>query len=208
MKRIITIFLCTFVLTACQTVQTSVESYSQITEEPTDKTIYITSRKQKGSLRWKANRDILAQKLSDKGYVVTESRSKAQHVAYFDFFVDKGRVVNYTSSNPQWGVTGYSGGTTTGTVTGNTFTGTTTLYPTYGITGYTETQHSYVSYGRDVVLTIFDKRSGKKLYQGVASSSGSCSTFTAVAPYVLEALLKEFPKGKIGKVELPSKVKC
>lgn len=204
-------FASIFWLSGCMSsVLTHVDAYSAIPADIEPKTVYIApyDKSDADSLEWQANARTLASVLSDKGFQTVARRSDATLIAYFGFAVDNGERVQSTYSIPQWGVTGYSGARTYGTVYGNSVSATTTYTPTYGVTGYkTETIEKTI-FTRSLYIDMIEIKSGKKVFESKAVSSGSCNSFSPVAIQIISAVLSEFPSGKSGKISLPYDGKC
>ncbi|WP_420819272.1 DUF4136 domain-containing protein [Pacificoceanicola onchidii] len=189
--------------------KTHVDAYSSIPKDLDSRTIYLTpySESQVGP-QWRTNAGILATVLAEKGFEVVQDRSKARLIAFFGFAVDKGEQVQSTYSIPQWGVTGYSGATTTGTIYGNSYNATTTLTPTYGVTGYSTGTVTSTVYTRSVAIDMFDTVNKELVFEATAVSRGSCNSFTPVAGAIIRAVLTNFPNGKTGTVTLPMDNEC
>ena len=198
-------------LSACMNVvESQVDAYSSIPVDFEPKTVFIAPYKgvSSNSLEWQTNARILAQSLSTKGFSVVGRKREARLTAYFGFGIDRGEMVRTAYSIPQWGVTGYSGANTYGSVYGNSFTATTTLTPTYGVTGYSTGTRTDVVYTRSVSIDMIDNSNGKQVFQAKAISRGSCNSFAPVAAPIIDAVLSNFPQGKTGKVSLPMKNDC
>lgn len=198
-------------LTGCMSaVRTNVEAYSALPEDVDSKKVYIAAfeGQNTSSLQYKTNARILANELSEKGLQVVSKRRDADLIAFIGYAVDSGEVVTTQYSIPQFGVTGYSGSTTYGTVYGNTLTANTYYTPTYGVTGYSTGTSSEVVYTRSFAINIVDPRSNEIQYEARAVSRGSCGSFTGVADEIIGATLKEFPKGSVGSVDMPFDGSC
>lgn len=208
--RALTVIASALVLSACMQVQTQVDAYSSIPADLEPKTIYIAPYRgvSGNSLEWQTNARILAQTLSEKGFSVVSRQRDARLTAYFGFGVDQGERVQTAYSIPQWGVTGYSGANTYGTVYGNTYSATTTLNPTYGVTGYSTGTTTSVVYTRSVSIDMIDNRNRQQVFQAKAVSRGSCNSFAPVASPIIAAVLSNFPQGKTGTVTLPMENEC
>jgi hypothetical protein len=192
-------------LSGCMQVQTQVDAYSEIPEDLEPKTIYLVPYKgtSASNLEWKANAKILAQVLKEKGFSVVRNRRDARLTAFFGFGIDRGQQVSTPYTIPQYGVTGYSGANTYGSVYGNTFTAHTTFTPTYGVTGYSSGTITEVHYTRSVSIEMIDNKTRKPVFQARAVSRGKCGSFKPVAAPIISAVLSNFPKGKSGTVTLP-----
>lgn len=197
-------------LVACMPVETQVDAYSTIPADLEPKTIYISPYRgvSESSLEWQSNAQILAQILTEKGFSVVGRQRDARLTAYFGFGINQGERVQTAYSIPQWGVTGYSGANTYGSVYGNTYSATTTLNPTYGVTGYSTGVSSSIEYTRQVSIDMIDNRDRKQVFQARAVSRGSCNSFAPVASAIIRAVLTNFPEGKTGTVSLPSDNEC
>lgn len=164
-----------------------------------------------GSLEFQTYATQLAEGMRAKGFNVVAAGSPAKYAVFLDYGIDSGRTEVSSYSIPQWGVTGYSGATTTGTV--SSFGGTsylnarTTATPTYGVTGYTQGTTSERVYRRfvnvDIVEVAADAAAPKKVYEGKLRSEGSCGALPVVMPVLLTALLVKFP-GESGKARTES----
>ena len=198
-------------LSGCMSaVETHVDAYSSIPADIEPKTVYISpyNKADANSLKWKENAGILASVLSERGFQTVAQRRDATLIAYFGFAVDNGERVQSTYSIPQWGVTGYSGAQTYGTVYGNSVSATTTYTPTYGVTGYQTGTTTETIFTRSVSIDMLDRSSGKKVFEAQAVSSGACNSFTPIARQIIGAVMSEFPSGKSGKISLPFDGEC
>lgn len=200
------------VLAGCATGPTRVQS--RITEfhkmaAPTAGDTYAVlpwREELKGSLEFQTYAGQVAEGLRAKGFNVVPDGSSAKFAVFLDYGIDTGRTEISSYSIPQWGVTGYSGSRTTGTVSsyGNTsfVNAQTTATPTYGVTGYTSGTTSTRVFNRFVNLDIVEIASGsaqpRKVYEGRLRSEGSCGTLPNVMPALLAGLLARFP-GESGK---------
>lgn len=207
MKKFLAIAIVGLALSGCMqtpTVNTNVQAYSAMPASVATKSVFVTSFKgqNRSSLQYRANEQILITALTEKGMVVTTNRSRADYIAYTGFGIDAGERVTTQYSIPQFGVTGYSGANTYGTVYGNTYSATTTLTPTYGITGYQTGTSSSVVFTRSFALDLVNRRTGKKEFEAISISRGSCNSFTPVAKEIIGATLSNFPQGKVGSVSL------
>jgi hypothetical protein len=205
----IAIVLGALVITAfvgCMSVQSDVESYSAISDEVSGKNVYITGfdNQNTQSLQWRRNASILAAVLAEKGLRISSSKSTADYIIYMGYGIDEGEVVKTQYAIPQFGVTGYSGGYTTGSMYGSTYSSTTTLIPQYGITGYSTGTQSETVYTRTFAIDMLDRDNGSIVFEGRAVSRGSCGNFSGVAREIISATLSEFPAGHTGSVTVPS----
>ena len=203
MKTRIFVIIACLCLTGCSTtISTRVEGFSTLpsTKRGYYKMVFIVPFEGQDvkSLAWRKNKDTLVQQLKWKGYLEVSSQDDANYIAYFGFSIDEGERITTNYSIPQWGVTGYSGANTYGTIYGNSYSAYTTLTPTYGVTGYSQYSTTKLVFTRSAKLAIDDKETGNRVFESVASSTGSCHSFTPIAPYIIASILHDFPKGKTG----------
>lgn len=195
-------------ITGCMATTTrvvsKVESFSQLPKDAKTKTIYIApfEAQDPSSLQWQSNILILSSKMREKGMHVVSDPNMAEYIGYFGYSIDSGRSVTSSYNRPQFGVTGYSGATTQTYRYGNTTNTTTSLTPTYGVVSYNRETVRSTEYTRSVKLDIFQRATNKIVFDGKAVSTGSCHSFSPVAPYILEALLSEFPNATTGTREI------
>lgn len=109
-------------LASCN-VQTDVEAHSSISESTVGSKVYVAAvdGQETKSIAWRSNKKIAESELRAVGFQVVKSRKQADYLAYFGYAVDSGKLVTTNYSIPQYGVTGYSGATTYGSVYGNTY---------------------------------------------------------------------------------------
>lgn len=208
-------FFCAIVLLVglggCATnVETDVEAYSALPENVMGKKFFLAPFKDQdaSSLQYRVNAGILSKALTQHGLQVANQRSDADLLAFMGYGIDQGETVTTQYSIPQFGVTGYSGANTYGSVYGNSYSSTTTLTPTYGVTGYSTGTSTDVVYTRSFALDLVNRTTGKKEFEARSVSRGACSSFTGVASEIIAATLSDFPKGKVGKVALPASGAC
>ena len=211
MRTTTALLLITIAIWGCARVESRIETYHKLPETPDATTITILpyNEKEYSSLEFEAFAKKLAKKLEDAGYTVIDNAEggNPELVAFLAYGIDDGTMVTEAYSIPQWGVTGYSGSHTTGTVStfGNTgfYSGTTTYQPQYGITGYSTGTTSYAVYTRALILDIYNVNDllngqSKRIYESKLTSQGSCGAIGPVFDEMLEALFEEFP-GKSGE---------
>jgi len=174
-------------------------------ENHVGKTVFVTGTKgqDSNSLASKKAFSLLKAELELQGLSLSQSSKKADFIAYFGYAIDNGELITTEYSIPTYGVTGYSGARTYGTVYGNSYSSNTTLTPTYGITGSTSGSSTSKVFTRSARLYVFDRRKKKLVFESTASSTGSCHSFIPVAPYIIRSMLADFPQGKVGNVQLP-----
>lgn len=151
--------------------------------------------------------------LSRRGIAVTRSPEEATLFAAVGLGMDSGRDVTSTFAVPQWGVTGYSGANTVGTVNrfGNTasINTTTTYNPQYGVTGYQTGARTDRVFRRARTLVIARTSNGnapQPIFQSRVISEGGCGVLSVLTPNLVDALFATFPSGGTRRVttDLPS----
>lgn len=197
-------------VSGCMTVQTQVDAYSTIPTDLEPRTVYIAPFRGMSAqtLQWQTNAGILAAVLAERGFEVVGRQRDARLTAYFGFAIDQGEQVQTVYSIPQYGVTGYSGAHTYGSVYGNTYSATTTFTPTYGITGYSSGVSTSIVYTRSLAIEMIDNRNQQLVFEARAVSRGNCGSFTPVASSIIQAVLSNFPEGRTGLVSTPMEGEC
>lgn len=209
--KAVVFFCASLALMGCTTqVNTQVDAYSSIPDDIEPRTVYIAPFRGMSSsdLQWQAHARVLAAVLNEKGFTIAPRQRDARLTAFFGFGIDQGETVQTSYSIPQWGVTGYSGATTTGSVFGSSFRATTTYTPRYGVTGYRSGIATNVVFTRSVAIDMFDNRTRQQVFQARGVSRGSCNSFGPVAEQIIGAVLSNFPAGRTGRVALPMQDDC
>jgi hypothetical protein len=214
--RTIAIALSALVSACAATVQSTVTVFHSLPPSGNGDTVAILAadQAQNGTLEFRAFAAQLAAYLEADGYriVPLSPSDKPKFLAFFGYGIDNGTLLSSSYSIPQYGMTGYSSSTTTGTIDtfGNfgTVEATTTYTPTYGITGYQTGTTVDRVYRRVVSLDILDTARIRpndansfreaQVYSGRLSSDGSCGAIAAVIEPLLATLTKDFP-GENGK---------
>ncbi len=205
-------------LSACAPqLQTRLESFSAPPPPAATSSFFVLagSREQAASLESQQWVSLTAAQLAKRRFQLAPSLESADYVAVVGLGMDRGQTVNEPISIPQWGVTGYSGAQSFGTVSrfGNvaSYSGTTTLTPTYGVTGYTTSVVSRQVFTREGVLSVFRRSAGPSaapVFQARGISEGSCGLLSVVAPALIETLFAKFPQGGSGTVQMPFQGSC
>lgn len=189
-------------------VQSSISEFHSLrAPSPEDSIVVLPWRKDlEGSLEFQTYASQVASGLLTRGYTVVAPPNPAKYSLFLDYGIDQGRTETASYSIPQFGLTGYSGATTTGTIStfGNTsyLNARTTATPQYGVTGY---KHGVISsrvYRRFVHVDIVELTQGsgnpKKVYEGRLQSEGECGALPVIMPTLIQAFLVRFP-GESGK---------
>lgn len=212
MFRFALLFITSLFLFSCYaTVNSNVTSFSKIGSTDLRKTVAVmaTNKELNSSLQFEEYKMKVEQHLRTKNFRVINDPSKAQLIALLNYGIDTGKNETNTVTLPTYGQTGVSGSSTFGSVNtyGNygTFSGTTTYYPTYGITGYQNYTSSSTMYTRVVQLDIFeafksDTDDPKKLYESKVVSRGTCSSIDGVIDEILSSLFRDFPNSFTGTI--------
>jgi len=209
-KFFLTIGLALMLAACAMPVKTEVDAYSKIPADLNPKTIYITPFKgiNAQDIEWQTNAQTLASVLSEKGFEVVGRQRDARITAYFGFSVDKGERVQSSYSIPQYGVTGYSGANTFGTIYGNSFSSTTSFTPTYGVTGYSSGTITREIFTRVVAIDMVDNKTRQQVFKARGVSRGRCNSIAPVAVSIIKAILSDFPGGRTGTVFTDMENKC
>lgn len=179
------------ILSGCASVQSTVTVFHTLPPMANGDTVTILAADQAqfGTLEFRAFATHLASYLEADGYRIVPISDHPKYAAFFGYGIDNGTLVTRAYSIPQYGVTGYSGSTTTGTINtfGNvgTVQATTTYTPMYGVTGYQSGTEVDRVFRRVVTLDIFDATRLRpndvnsfpeaQVYSGRLSSDGSCA---------------------------------
>ncbi len=158
-KRIAALVMMATLLSGCGTmVDGTVTVFHTLPSKSSGETISIINpdKEKDGVLEFKSYAAMLASGLEKSGYRVVpfDLNAKPNYVAILNYGIDNGTMMSSTYAIPRFGVTGYSGSTTTGNIStyGNTasLNTTTTNIPTYGVTGYNTGVQNYKIYDRTV----------------------------------------------------------
>jgi hypothetical protein len=135
--------------------------------------------------------------LAARGFVHATNFETADLILFLSYGIGDPQTHQYTYALPMWGQTGYSGSTTSGTVTryGNygTYSGTTTYTPTFGVTGYTAQVGSYTTYFRYFLLDAYDLNAYKRdqklsqVWRSTVTSVGASGDLRRVFPVMVAA---------------------
>lgn len=193
MKKIILGILAIALFSGCARVHSQVTVFHELPKIDGTKKIYYTfydNPELTKSIEYKTYKAKIKTHLASKNFVETKN---ARLRVFFVYGIDNGKTV--TRSRAVFGQTGVSSSTTTGTIRGNTVSGTTTYKPTYGVVGHK--QVSDTEYTRYLKLVIYDLKNKSSLYEGKVVSEGSSSELVAVMDAMIESLFDDFP-GKSG----------
>lgn len=198
-------------------VSVSFTNFTQIDvkDMPGKRLIILPSTEAQGrhTLEFETYRSSFYKNLTAKGLIIVSDESEADWVGHMVYAIDGGKENTDVVSVPQFGMTG--GGTTS--YSGNTYgsggygsySGTSSTVPTFGVTGYTAQTVRSTSYTRRVGFEVYDKSgtaagSPKKIYEGMAVSSGRCGSLAGVFDAIAEGFLKGWPgeNGKAGTMDV------
>ena len=205
-------------LSACgTTIQAQVQSFTAGEQIAPGEAVFVLPGvpPQQQTLETQSWVALAQQEFRKRGYVIAANPAQATLRAAISLRIDDGRDVTSSYEIPEFGVTGYSGAQTFGTVNtfGNTatYSANTTLTPQYGVTGYSTGLRTDRVFGRagtlmmgrvgpdGTVRVVFDSR---------ILSNGSCGNLAVIAPELVQALFSKFPTGGAGAVELPMAGQC
>lgn len=163
----------------------------------------IPASSQQSDLEYRTYAKALASGLTAKGMVETTSALNTTYAVSMVYGIDNGRTE--VSSTPIFGQTGVASSNTYGQLSkSGAFSATTYNTPTFGVVGSSTSTDTV--YTRTLIVDILDAQekdaNGKyrQRYVGKVQSRGTGSQLSAVMPYMLEALLKDFP-GKSGETK-------
>jgi hypothetical protein len=194
---------------ACAQVHTEVTRFHHMPPTGNGATFAVIPFKgQVGSLEWEQYADLVAQRLSAKGYVRVAQPASAKYLVVFAYVIDGGKTT--TTEQPIFGQTGGGmtmfSGNTSGILGGTLYSGFTsgTAYtlPTYGPIGSIPVTRT--TYSRAAMLDIIDVpqslASGApvKTFEATARSAGSSGSLAKVMPAMVDAIFEDFP-GKSGE---------
>ncbi|APT48416.1 hypothetical protein BSA145_21360 (plasmid) [Bacillus safensis] len=205
-------------LSACgTTIQAQVQSFTAGEQIAPGETVFVLPGvpPQQQTLETQSWVALAQQEFRKRGYIVTNDPNRATLKAAISLGIDNGRDVTSTFAVPQFGVTGYSGAQTFGTMNsfGNTatYSSNTTLTPQYGVTGYIPGSRTDRVFGRTgmLVMARFDPAGNMRVvFDSRIRSNGSCGNLAVIAPELVQALFSKFPAGGAGAVELPMAGQC
>lgn len=155
------------------------------------------------------------EEFTKRGFTVVENLADATAIALLGIVIDGGRNESRTYAIPQFGVTGYSGSNTTGTVSrfGNmsTVQATTSYTPQYGVTGYSTGVMTSRVFNRVAMLIIsrpVNRGEVRRIFESRGTSEGSCGNLSAIAPTIIQSLFATFPDGGPRNVTVPWSGEC
>lgn len=158
-------------------------------------TVVPWNKELNGSLEFGQYAEQVSAVLKARGFNVVSPGQPAKYAVFLDYGIDDGRTVSQSYSIPQFGVTGSSGSTTTGTI--NTYgstsylNATTTKTPTYGVTGYIQGTSNQTVFRRFVNMDIVDlnvKDRLQRVYQLQLKSEGLCGALASVMPTFMQVI--------------------
>lgn len=195
------VILASLVLAGCATMQPGVQTRTTVFHRMSEVSLQDTfavlpwRKELDGSLEFGQYADQMAAILRQRGFNVVKQGESARYAVFLDYGIDDGRTVSQSYSIPQWGVTGSSGSTTTGTVSqiGNTayVRANTVSTPTYGITGYVQGTTNQTVFKRFVNIDVVDltvKERMQRVLQLQLKSEGSCGALPSVMPSFMQAI--------------------
>ena len=158
---------------------------------------FLPLEDQKSSLEYETYKKMIQEKLLRNHFKEVPMKN-ADLLISFMYSIGEGATHNY--SYPIYGQTGGGQASTHGTVysggRSGSYSGTTTVSPTYGVVG--SGSGSITTYLRKLSLNMIDRKQYqngeiKSVYESNLSSRGSSSQIAAVMPTMIEAMFKDFP---------------
>lgn len=216
-NRILTTLASIFLLTGCITVppktsevRSSIsEHHSLASTSRSDTFTVLPWRKElEDSLEYQTYANQAIQSLRSKGFNVVSAGNQAKYAIFLDYGIDTGRSEVVSYSIPQFGVTGYAGSRTTGTISSfggisNINAQTNNTNPILGVTGYRQRTQTNHIFRRFINMDIVELNAGtpkpRKVYEGRLISEGACGNISSVMPELISSLFSRFP-GESGRV--------
>lgn len=193
-------------------IRSSVESYSEISAIDGATVAVVPGRDDlEGSLQFKAMAALLEQRLATLGLSVVPAEAGADYLAVFDYAIDDGEAVSRTDTVPRYGFTPFYAPYIYGAHFHRAW-----HEPRFGVIGYTTRERRWREFGRGASVRLIDQtRSAPDepmaVYEASVASTGTCGRISAVMPYLLDAMLAEFPKPTSGDAVItlpPGAVNC
>lgn len=211
-------------LAGCVTVKTSVTSFHTDEVNAWGKTIKVVhaDEAQANSLAFRTYKANFEEELAKDGFVPTEN-DDAELIAVVSYGIDDGTTTTQTGSSPVYGQTGGGYTTHSGTISSygtsgsdfGMYSGSSYTYPTYGIVGSETYTYDKTVYKRFVAMNIYNRGdfpagSATPIYEGYATSSGSCGNMSIVLPIIVQSMFEAFPgeNGKTQFIKKPLDVRC
>lgn len=188
------------VLSGCaQFASISVSTFQELPDPAPATTISVFpgSADQQASLEYKTYSKMFESHLGKSGYTVVPYASNPNLVALFGYGISGGKDHIESYAIPNFGVTGYSGSTTSGNISKNgNFSTSTSTSPIYGVTGYNSGIQSFTTYDVSLKISIVSAHDFpiKKLYESTAMGKSLCQNMAGVMPYLFDAIFKGFPR--------------
>jgi len=206
MKRYIAlIFVFSVLLAGCSSlnVRTDVSSFHDMGATTGVTYSIIPFNEQVGGLEFRTYAQLVNAELKKVGMIEVGAQD-ASVAIFIKYGIDNGREVQ--SSYPIIGQTGVASSSTYGSVNryGNTSTLNATTYntPSYGVVGSgVRTDTVFHRFLELEIVEVASLKSGvapRKLYQGKVTSVGTTGQLSAVMPYLIESIFRDFP-GQSGK---------
>ena len=150
---------------------------------------YNSDNQMSGTLEFQNYSALLSEFLIDSGMVISKSEADADLLVYMDYGISTERKI---VSTPRFGITN-PGGTSnySGFVGGSRVFGTVTTQPSYGITGYRQSEQEY--YRRVLQLVFFDKSKNSAVYESQSISEGSTNSLSMMIRGLMVPLFDDFP---------------
>lgn len=124
-----------------------------------------------------------------RGYIFAEQGTPIDLIVLLSYSIGEPKQQQQIYSTPVFGQTGVSSASTYGAVIGNSYYGTTTYTPTYGITGTSTDVNTFYTYSRLIKIVGYEVKEKPADYvvawQTMISSTGTSNDLRRVFPYMI-----------------------
>ncbi len=200
-------------LSGCARVNTNVQSFSNLPETYAGKKVAVLGYPKEidDSLEWKSYKPAFEKQFEKQGFIISDEKS-ADYIALVTYGIGEPKTSTHVGSIPQYGQTGggttyHSGSVSTYSGGYGSYSGSSYTMPTYGIVGSSTYSYNVTNYTRTVSVHLVDKATDKKVYEGKATSVGSCGLIGEVIDEIAEGIFQKFPAGS-GRVVVEGKFDC
>ncbi|QDH17779.1 hypothetical protein [Swingsia samuiensis] len=159
--------------------------------------------------------ELAKKEIIGKGFKVVNNINDATILIFIGFYINKGEVEKYTYHNPIYGITGYSGTTTSGSANqfGDNlyYTENTSSHPIYGITGYNngiDYRTIFSKIGFSFAYRASSQEKPVRIYRALLGSADECGILPLLIPNFTKSIFSNFPNNENEMIKLPLASKC